>query len=52
MEHSAINFVVDPDTGNIIEASMDDKFACALNHELDEEGFDDFIEFWSFILLL
>ncbi len=32
-----------------IEASMDDKFACALNHELDEEGFDDFIEFWSFI---
>ena len=32
-----------------IEASMDDKFECALNHELDEEGLQDFIEFWSFI---
>ena len=32
-----------------IEASMDDKFECALNHELDEEGFQDFVEFWSFI---
>ena len=32
-----------------IEASMDDKFRCALNHDLDEDGFDDFVEFWSFI---
>ena len=32
-----------------IEASMDDKFECALNHELDEEGTEDFVEFWSFI---
>ena len=32
-----------------IEASMDDKFECALNHELDEEGVEDFVEFWSFI---
>ena len=32
-----------------IEASMDDKFQCELNHELDEEGLDDFVEFWSFI---
>ena len=32
-----------------IEASMDDKFECALNHDLDEEGLQDFVEFWSFI---
>lgn len=32
-----------------IEASMDDKFECALNHELDEEGSMEFVEFWSFI---
>jgi len=32
-----------------IEASMNDKFQCALIHELDEEGIADFIEFWSFI---
>ncbi|MEI6692768.1 MAG: zinc-ribbon domain-containing transport protein [Chlorobium sp.] len=32
-----------------IEASMDDKFVCALNHELDEEGLQSFVEFWSFI---
>ena len=32
-----------------VEASMDDTFECALNHNLDEEGSEDFVEFWSFI---
>lgn len=32
-----------------IKANMNDKFECALNHDLDEEGVNDFIEFWSFL---
>lgn len=32
-----------------IKASMNDRFVCALNHELDEEGTNEFVEYWSFI---
>ena len=32
-----------------IRASMKDRFECALNHELDEEGVSDFVEYWSFL---
>ncbi|NTW54618.1 MAG: TIM44-like domain-containing protein [Chlorobaculum sp.] len=32
-----------------IKASMTDRFSCALNHELDEEGKSEFVEYWSFI---
>jgi predicted lipid-binding transport protein (Tim44 family) len=38
------------DIANVaIHASMNDKFECALNHELDEEGDYDFVEYWSFL---
>ncbi|ACF10735.1 hypothetical protein Cpar_0309 [Chlorobaculum parvum NCIB 8327] len=32
-----------------IKASMTDRFICALNHDLDEEGTNEFVEYWSFI---
>lgn len=32
-----------------IKASMTDRFICALNHALDEEGANEFVEYWSFI---
>jgi predicted lipid-binding transport protein (Tim44 family) len=32
-----------------IKASMTDRFVCDLNHALDEEGKNEFVEYWSFI---
>ncbi|MGC8775367.1 MAG: TIM44-like domain-containing protein [Chlorobaculum sp.] len=32
-----------------VKASMTDRFICALNHALDEEGTSEFVEYWSFI---
>lgn len=32
-----------------VEASMRDAFSCALDHTLDTEGDDPFVEYWSFI---
>jgi predicted lipid-binding transport protein (Tim44 family) len=32
-----------------LKASMTDRFECALNHDLDEEGKSEFVEYWSFI---
>lgn len=32
-----------------VKASMIDRFVCALNHDLDEEGTNEFVEYWSFI---
>ncbi len=32
-----------------VAASMRDSFVCGLDHSLDEEGDDSFVEYWSFI---
>ncbi len=32
-----------------IRARLDDEFVCALDHSLDSGGFEEFLEYWSFL---